>query len=120
MKLWIPLLLVTGCVKGNPEGDTTFVGTGGELAIPGCNYSVTTRDGAEAPRMSSNLVGADPTPVEVHLGLMADPKTSIVAQWRTKDETTRTSVIRYGVGANLPADQLTTMATGIEFGFKGT
>jgi hypothetical protein len=51
---------------------------------------------------------------------MGNPKTSIVAQWRTKDEKTKASTIRYGVGANLTPDQLTQTANGIEFGFKAT
>jgi hypothetical protein len=51
---------------------------------------------------------------------MSDPKTSVVAQWRTNDETTRASTIRYAAGANLPADQLTQTVSGVEFGFRGT
>ena len=30
--------------------------------------------------------GADPTPKFVHLGFIGNPKTSMVAQWRTNDE----------------------------------
>jgi hypothetical protein len=118
----IPLLLILpACVKGNPQGtDDTFVDTGGSLAVAGCGYSVTTRLGAEPPKLASDAFGTDPTPIEVHLGLMADAKTSVVAQWRTVDETTRASTIRYAVGANLPASALTQSATGLQFGFKAT
>lgn len=115
------LLLLVACVKGNPDvGGGDFDETGGTLAVPGCSYSVTTVLGAEPPHMAADTVGPDPTPMQVHLGIMGDPKTSIVAQWRTKDETTRATVLRYGVGANLPADQLTETVKGIEFGFKAT
>jgi hypothetical protein len=56
--------------------------------------------------------------MQVHLGLMADPRTSIVVQWRTVDETTRASTIRYAQGKNLDASALTETARGIEFGFR--
>jgi hypothetical protein len=115
------ILLVSACVKGNPVEDTgEFMGTGGSLAIADCGYTVTTRDGAEAPKLATAAVGADPTPRLVHLGIVGDPKTSIVAQWRTMDETTRATTIRYAQGANLSASQLTETKTGIEFGYKAT
>ena len=106
------------CVKGNPIDYGTFSGTGGTIAIDGCNYSVTTQIGAEAPKLSSDAFGTDPTPMQIHLSLMADPKTSVVAQWRTNDETTLSAHIRYAVGANLTPDALTTVVSGIEFGFR--
>jgi hypothetical protein len=37
-----------------------------------------------------------PTPKQVHLGLSADPRTSIVALWRTQDDTTAATTMRYG------------------------
>jgi hypothetical protein len=114
------LLISAACSGDDGEDDDTFTGTGGTLAIDGCGYSVTTRLGAEAPRKASDRIGADPTPRHVHLGLVGDPKTSIVAQWRTRDETTRATVIRYAKGADLGAEQLTETRTGIEFGFKAT
>ena len=119
MRLFPAVLFITACVKGNPD-DGMFNENGGKLDIPGCDYSVTTRFGAEAPRLASDAFGMDPTPMQVHLGLMADARTSIVAQWRTVDETTKASTMRYGVGANLSPDQLTETATGIEFGFRAT
>lgn len=110
-----------GCVKGNPEiADDPFTDTGGTLAIEGCNYSVTTRLGAEPPRLASATLGTDPTPRLVHLGIVGDPKTSMVVQWRTVDETTKATVIRYGVGANLTEAQLGETATGIVFGYRAT
>lgn len=110
-----------GCVKGNPietEGD--LVTEGGTLAIAGCNYTLTTRDGAEAPRPGMPVFGSDPTPRLVHLGLMGDPKTSMVAQWRTADEQTRASQIRYAKGANLAAADLTEKQEGVEFAYRAT
>jgi len=114
-------VLAGGCVKGNPdEGDTTFTDTGGSLAIEGCGYSVTTRLGAEPPRKATSSVGVDPTPRLVHLGFIGDPKTSMVVQWRTMDETTEATVIRWAQGANLTADQLAETSTGIVFGYRAT
>src|SRR5882672_10465832 len=112
-RLFVIAFAFAGCVKGNPEPDHTFLGNGGTIAITECGYSITTRDGAEAPQLGTVEVGPDPTPKEVHLGIVGDPRTSVVVQWRTVDETTYASPIRYGVGANLSADQLTQTATGI-------
>lgn len=112
----------TGCVKGNPDLplDAGFEATGGTLALADCGYSVTTYPGAEAPRLAVPTFGADPTPRLVHLGLVGDPKTSVVAQWRTMDETTLASTVRLGVGANLPASALTDVRTGLEFAYLST
>jgi acid phosphatase type 7 len=120
MRVLTSLLLVAACGSDDPAGDPAFTDTGGTLAIEGCGYSVTSRLGAEPPRKASDTIGADPTPRLVHLGIVGDPKTSIVAQWRTADETTRATVIRYAAGADLTADQLTEEATGIEFGYRAT
>jgi hypothetical protein len=118
--LALSLTVLVACVKGNKTDDTTFNPTGGTLAIEGCGYSITTRDGAEAPRVASLVFGDDPTPRTVHLGLVGDPRTSVVAQWRTADEFTRASTIRYAAGASLAPSDLTETANGIEFAFKGT
>jgi len=106
------------CVKGNPIDYGSFVGGGGSLEIANCGYTVTTQMGAEAPKASTDVYGTDPTPMQIHLSLMADPKTSVVAQWRTNDETTLATNIRYAVGADLPATALTQTQPGIEFGFR--
>jgi 3',5'-cyclic AMP phosphodiesterase CpdA len=123
VSLFVPLLLIsTACSDegDKDEGDPAFTNTGGTLEIDGCGYSVTTRVGAEPPRKASDTKGEDPTPRHVHLGFMGDPKTSMVVQWRTKDEITRATEIRYAAGANLGADQLTEKLTGIQFGFRAT
>ena len=116
------LLFLVSCVKGNPEAkDEAFSDTGGVLEIPSCNYSITTRLGAEPPGVASSTLGSNPTPRHVHLGIVGDPKTSMVVQWRTADENeTKATEIRYGVGANLPEAQLTETATGITFGYRAT
>src|SRR5262249_1307355 len=107
------------CVKGNPVDVGTFVGNGGMLEVPGCGYTISTPQGAEAPKLAAdNVFGTDPTPRLVHLGIVGDPTTSVVAQWRTADETTQASSIRYAMGANLTASQLTQTVKGIEFGFQ--
>ncbi|HEY4241096.1 MAG TPA: metallophosphoesterase family protein [Kofleriaceae bacterium] len=121
------MLLAFGCVKGNPNGSNDAPGgdgngdgspdpfLGGTIAIPGCGYSLHTREGASVPQLGDDTFGADPTTRLVHLGIMGDPKTSIVAQWRTTDESTTNTTARYGVGANLTADQLTQTVTGVTF-----
>lgn len=126
MRLVAAVLCVTffgACVKGNPIEDEGDVETlGGTLEIPGCGYSVTTKLGAEAPRLAMpiDVVGEQPTPMQVHLGIMGDPMRSIVIQWRTVDETTKVTQVRYAAGANLAASDLTETASGIHFGFKAT
>jgi predicted MPP superfamily phosphohydrolase len=117
MRVIIVIALV-GCVKGNPVDLGDFKGTGGTLAIEGCDYSVTTREGAEAPAKPIEVLGPDPTPKLIHLGIIGDPKTSAVAVWRTNDETTRLTTIRYAEGANLPASALTNVKEGIVFGYQ--
>jgi hypothetical protein len=116
---WLYLAISAACVKGNPV-DSKFVGEGGSILIPQCGYTVTTVRGAEAPTASIEAFGSDPTPRLVHLGLVGDPQTSVVMQWRTADEVTRVSVVRYGEGASLTADQLTQTETGIQFAFTGS
>src|SRR5438309_5140670 len=101
LSILVVSMIGAGCVKGNPEPARAFVGDGGTLAIGECGYSITTRDGAEAPIPATVEVGDDPTPKEVHLGIVGDPRTSVVAQWRTADETTRATTVRYAAGANL-------------------
>lgn len=119
-RLSLLLLVCAACVKGNPIEDQPFVDVGGTIAIDGCGYSITTRHGAEPPRVAAPTQGPDPTPRGVHLGIVGDPKTSIVAQWRTIDETTRETVIRFAEGADLPASALTETRTGIEFAYRAT
>src|SRR4051794_408542 len=102
-RIHVLLLCVSGCVKGNPIDLGDFVGTGGKLALPAeCGYDVVTREGASPPTAGVDPFGAQPTPKLVHLGLVGDPKTTIVAQWRTEDETTLASTVRYAKGADLP------------------
>ncbi|MDB4955542.1 MAG: Purple acid phosphatase [Myxococcales bacterium] len=118
--IYLVPLFVLGCGSDPAPADDTFTPTGGTVDVPNCGYSFTTRMGAEPLRMSGTKVGTDPTPRLVHLGIVGDPKTSIVAQWRTTDDTTTGSVIRYGAGANLPEAQLTQTLDGLQFGYKST
>jgi hypothetical protein len=115
----LALLGVLACSDEDPD-DAPFSDQGGTLEIDDCGYSVTTRLGADLPRVSGDKVGSDPTPRLVHLGLMGDPRTSVVAQWRTADEVTTAGSIRYGVGADLSPAELTQKASGIHFGYNAT
>ena len=118
MRATLALILVLGCGGDDPEVDPPFVDTGGTLEVPGCDYSITTRIGAEPPRLASKTVGPDPTPRLVHLGFSGDPRSSIVAQWRTVDEETRVTTMRWAKGADLAADALTEETSGIQFGYR--
>ncbi|MBA3460480.1 MAG: metallophosphoesterase family protein [Deltaproteobacteria bacterium] len=119
--LLLCLALAPACVKGNPiELDGDLLTEGGTLRIDGCGYDLTTRYGAEAPRPGTAVFGPDPTPRHVHLGIMGDPKTSVVAQWRTKDDKTLASEIRYAKGASLPAADLVEEKAGIVFAYRST
>jgi len=117
MRALVVFALIAAACDGE---DDTFVEEGGSLEVPDCDYTITTRYGAEAPRMSGKTVGSDPTPRVVHLGIVGDPKTSIVAQWRTVDEMTTVTEIRYAEGANLSSDQLTKTVKGIHFRYNST
>ncbi len=70
--------------------------SGGEIMIPSCGYSVTTKDGASRPTESVPMVGTDPTPWAVHLAPGRDPSTSMTIVWRTKDNETRATSVEYG------------------------
>ncbi len=124
MRSLVLMFAIAGCVKGNPNGSSDASShltlNGGSLAIDGCGYSVTTYPGAEAPAVATQSFGSDPTPRLVHLGLVGDPRTSMVAQWRTMDETTLASTVRLGVGASLPASALTDVRSGITFAYQST
>ncbi len=114
------VLLVLGAACGGGGGSTTFDDSGGTLAVASCGYSVTTKFGAEAPKNSGSTFGKDPTPQFVHLGFVGDPKTTMVAEWRTVDETTTAGFVRYAAGDGLTADQLTEKVTGIEFRYHSS
>ncbi|MBL9019147.1 MAG: metallophosphoesterase [Myxococcales bacterium] len=124
----IPLFLViasglaaaaAGCLRGEPIA-ADFVDTGGSIQVPGCDYALTTRVGAEPPSIGVPHSGRDPRPRSVHLGIMGDPRTSIVAQWRTWDETTLATEIWYAKGEGLSPPQLTGRATGLTFAYRAT
>ncbi len=96
------IVALGACVQGNPDGlgemppGPAF--NGGTITPPGCAYTVTTRLGAEAPVLSDDQVGPDPTIKHVHLGLASDPRTSVVVTWRTVDDDTRAGKVFYGTG----------------------
>lgn len=82
---------------GQPDGGAGPT-AGGTFALTGCGYSVTTRDGASAPVPGAAVLGPDPTPFAVHLGVAGDPRTSINVVWRTADETTLATRVLFGAG----------------------
>ncbi|HTJ45116.1 MAG TPA: metallophosphoesterase family protein [Kofleriaceae bacterium] len=111
---FVAAALLVGCGGPNDAGpDAAPVYNGGSIEIPGCGYTVTTPMGATAPEMGSSVFGVDPTPRMIHLGLTGDPRTTMVASWRTMDETTAATTIKYGKGTAL--DQT---ATGITFTYE--
>jgi hypothetical protein len=118
MRVAAAVLLFAAC--GGDEGPEPFTDTGGTLKVPDCDYSVTTRFDAEPPRVAKKYFGSDPTPRLVHLGLASDPRTSMVIQWRTVDEMTTSTTVRYGVGADLSEGDLTETVNGIQFAYQAT
>jgi hypothetical protein len=77
----------------------------GSGVIATCDL-VRTRAGASAPEVGTPIFGADPTPQQIHLGLAADPRTSIAIQWRTADDVTLASTVQLGTGEGAGLDQL--------------
>jgi hypothetical protein len=90
--------LVVGCAERAAPLDPAFAG--GALVLPGCGGTLVTRPGAAAPRIADGL-GPAPTPRQIRLGLAGDPRTSVVVQWRTVDDTTLGTTVRYGRGGAL-------------------
>ncbi|HVV82134.1 MAG TPA: metallophosphoesterase family protein [Kofleriaceae bacterium] len=87
-----------GCVKGSPlDGEQAAMYEGGSASPVGCGYQTVTGIGAEAPTLSTNEVGPDPSIRHVHLGFLGDPKTNMVVTWRTRDDTTVAGSVRYGL-----------------------
>jgi hypothetical protein len=74
--------------------------TGGTIDLAGCGYAVTTRSGATAPWFPpAGAAGPNPAPIQVHLGLAGDPARSMVVLWRTVDNSTLGTEVRFGVEA---------------------
>ena len=99
------LLLLVGCADDEVQPVDRDGGEpareGGTLRVERCGYDVSTRPGSSAPVPGEPRFGADPTPRLLHLGLQGDPRTTMVIQWRTVDETTLASTVQFGVGAGL-------------------
>jgi len=64
--------------------------TGGTITPPGCDYEIRTGCGATEPVLPGDpaVIGADPMPIQVHLGIAGEPTTSMVVTWRTSDDET--------------------------------
>ena len=112
----LALVLVAGCVAGNPPSSTPDVDRlGGSVVPPGCTAPLVTKIGAEAPSPPGTVVGTEPLPMQVHLGLVGDPRTSIVVSWRTVDDATTRGEVRFGVGASADRPLLDRVAPGFTF-----
>lgn len=115
MRLPLLALLLAACGGGNENGgadagpDASLDnGGGGTLALAQCGYSVTTRPGLGVPvpvAAGSGKLGADARPRQVHLGLAADPAHSVVVLWRTFDDASMPTTVRYGKASVSEASQ---------------
>ena len=116
--LVLPGLVAAACVKGTPD----YVGFtdlhGGDLELADCGYKVTTGEGAEAPALGLLVFGDDPTPKNVHLGIAGDPRTSMVVDWATEDQSTLATTVRFAKGRNLAPEQLTETRTGLTWAYQ--
>ncbi|MBZ0237446.1 MAG: metallophosphoesterase family protein [Deltaproteobacteria bacterium] len=122
------LLLLAAFAAGAGCGDNYVVGAdgagdalpfnGGTITVPGCGYTMTTRLGAEAPVVADDHLGPDPTIKHVHLGIAADPRTSIVVTWRTLDDETRAGRVRFGTGGAL-TQEVTALTFAYQSGIGG-
>lgn len=117
---WVVALVLAACGSDDDGDPKEFVDQGGSMAIEGCGYTLVTRVGAESPKPSGKTIGPDATPRAVHLGFMGDPRTSMVVQWRTADELTTVTELRYAKGDGLAAEQLTETVKGIHFRYSPT
>ncbi|HEY5945894.1 MAG TPA: metallophosphoesterase family protein [Kofleriaceae bacterium] len=117
---WVIALVLAACGSDDDGDPKEFVDQGGSLAIDDCGYTLNTRIGAEQPVPSGKTIGPDATPRAIHLGIMGDPKTSIVAQWRTVDDLTTVTQLRYAKGDALTAEQLTETVKGVHFRYNAT
>lgn len=109
----VALLGLGACVAGNPPAASFDPDRlGGSLVPPGCAAPLVTRPGAEAPALPGPVRGADPTVVQVHLGIVDDPRTSMAVVWRTADDVTTTGRVRFGA-----ADALDRDAPGLHFSY---
>jgi hypothetical protein len=121
-RVFAVVAVVAGCgdnvapTAGDDAADGPY--EGGTISMPGCDHTMTTRFGAEAPQIQTPTAGPDPTPFHVHLGLPGDPRTTVAVQWRTRDEVTRSTLVRYAAGDALPSAALTTIRPGVTFAYE--
>src|SRR5437660_1221579 len=96
--LLVPALSL-GCSSSppseQPPGMESF--EGGSLKTS-CDDTVTTVEGATAPKAGAAMLGTDPSPYQIHLGYAGDPSRSATIVWRTRDDTTRATTAQYGTG----------------------
>ncbi len=116
-RLWVCGIIAAGCSNGAkmnpPDGDVVNPFPGGTIALGKCGYSVTTREGAAVPVLGTPMLGSDPKPWGIHLGLAADPTQSMVVSWRTQDDTTLATTVQFGVG-----DKIDQTVDGLTFAYE--
>ncbi len=96
--VWLFLAGAPGCSTPNNPPDAGDPGAGGTVQVAGCGYGITTRDGATAPVPGTAMLGPDPTPYAVHLAFTGDASRSMNMVWRTKDDATLATQVRFGAG----------------------
>ena len=88
--------LSVGC---SPHAPSLALTTGEVVEIPGCPFTVTTPNETTAPVKDDGSVGTAPTPIDVHMAYVGDPKSSISITWAT-DVGTRGTELEWGADAS--------------------
>jgi hypothetical protein len=96
---WAALLCAAalGCSDSSPSLEPSAEGV--KIEPAGCDFSVTSPPEATAPVKDDGAVGAEPTPRNIHLAYVGDPKTSMAVTWAT-DVPTRGTIVEWGADAS--------------------
>src|SRR5260370_28071844 len=92
----IALVVFAGCGGSAPSLALT---NGVPVTPDGCPFTVTTPAETTAPVKDDGAVGAAPTPRNLHLAYVGDPKTTISVTWAT-DVGTRGTTLEWGADAS--------------------
>jgi hypothetical protein len=91
--------VASGCSSSSSPPSLEPVTEGVQLQPAGCDFTVTSPREATAPHQDDGTVGAEPTPRNVHLSFVGDPKTTMTVTWAT-DVATRGTVVEWGADAS--------------------
>src|SRR4051812_19079849 len=72
---------------------------GVKIEPEGCSFSVVSPREATAPHHDDGVVGLEPTPRNIHLAYVGDPKTTMTISWST-DVPTRGTIVEWGADAS--------------------